>query len=91
MKITLEFSAQLRDLAGTARREAQVPAACNVRVALEHALEPGPQELREAILPGGELAPALILAVDDTQVDLDDPTPLRTGAQLLVLSPIAGG
>lgn len=91
MKITLELTAQLRDLAGSARREAQVPEACCVRVALEGALEAGPQELREAILPAGQLAPALILAVDDSQVDLDDPAPLRAGAQLLVLSPIAGG
>ena len=91
MKITLEFTAQLRDLAGAARREVQVPLACAVRVALESALAAGPDELREAILPAGQLSAALILAVDDSQVDLDDPAPLRDGAQLLVLSPIAGG
>lgn len=91
MKITLELTAQLRELAGSARRVAQVPDDCCVRVALELALEAGPEKVRNTILPAGNLAPSLILAVDDTQVDLDDPTPLRAGAQLLVLSPIAGG
>ncbi|MFT7678484.1 MAG: molybdopterin converting factor small subunit [Planctomycetota bacterium] len=91
MKITLEFTAQLRELAGVSRLEAQVPNACCVRVGLESALKSGSEELRTAILPAGQLAAALILAVDDSQVDLDDPAPLRDGAQLLVLSPIAGG
>jgi len=92
MKVTVEYTAQVKRAAGISAEEFEFDATCSVRdlvtrVAAEHG-----DPLRGLLLDAdGEVQPSLLLFVGDNQVRPGDPAPLNDRDVVTILSPISGG
>lgn len=91
MRIIVKYSAQLRQMAGTACEELELSTNCELAGALERLVEQ-----RTALRPflfdsTGGLRPSLLLCLGAEQVQPARCRPLKDGDELSLLSPIAGG
>lgn len=94
MKVTLQFEAQLRQVAGFAETEIETESGASVLDALQKVVSCSSDELRHRILADdGSLQPTVLLFVDDQAVptDLAGTTTLSDNSRVLVLPPISGG
>lgn len=90
MKITLEFFAQMRPLAGAARLERECAPGTTVASLVAALSEEFGDAFRALALDGeGHLAPSLLASIQGVRVD--GARVLQEGDQLLLGTPIAGG
>jgi sulfur-carrier protein len=94
MKLRIQYSAQLRTVAGRSEDELDLSEAVNLlellrRLAADHSREFATHLLTES----GEVRPSLLLAVNGTAVSAGAAaaTELKTGDVVLLMPPIAGG
>ena len=91
MKITVQFEAQLREVAGRPELSLDVADNANLRQVLEEAAADN-DTLRERLFAGDGLSASLMVFVDDQPVTGDATThSLKDGASVLLLPPISGG
>ena len=81
MRITVRLFARARDLAGTDRRELELPEAARVRDARAYLLQQVP-----ALQP---IIKSLLLAIDGEYAT--DDTLLKNGCELAAFPPVSGG
>lgn len=92
MKVTLEYTAQLRRAAGVRRQELEVPEASRISAVLRHAALLHGQEFERVVFTReGKLQSALLVFCGERQVHLADDPVLESGAAVTVMSPISGG
>jgi molybdopterin converting factor small subunit len=90
MKINVLYLGQLRHAAGTSLVRVEIAAPCTVEGLILHLVRAGSDALRRLLVDEqGAVQPALLLFVEDDQVDRA--RPLRDGDVVTVLSPMAGG
>lgn len=93
MQITIQFEAQLRQIAGTGTQTVDVTDDCSLLHLLQDATLTA-EALRLRILNDeGHVQPSLLLFVNDVPVppDTADSVVLKGGDQVLLLPPISGG
>lgn len=92
MIVTLEYTAQIKRAAGTARETIEVDDGATVADLLRTAADGHEDEFRRLVLTGDAAPqPTLLIFVSDEQVRVDSPEPLQDGATVTLLSPISGG
>ena len=92
MEITIHYTAHLKTAGGAAEQILSVADGATLRDCFETVCELIPADLRELLVDTqGQLRPAILLCVDDEQKPLDDPAPVRPGAQITLLAAISGG
>lgn len=92
MKITVEYSAQLKRIAGTGSQVVEVDSDGSIRTVIEKVAGEHGDDFRGFTLNGtGDLQPTILLCVNDEQVSWASPPPLNDGDVVSLLSPIAGG
>lgn len=92
MNITIQFEAQLRQLAGVAEIEVAAEDGCDLLEVLRTADMSA--ALKERIFaPSGDLQPTILVFVDDQSLPSSDAgsTALTDGCKVLLLPPISGG
>ena len=91
MKITIQFEAQLREVAGQSEVSLDVADDTNLRQVLEEAAADN-DTLRERLFAGDSLSASLMVFVNDQPIagDANDHS-LNDGATVLLLPPISGG
>ena len=91
MRVTVEYTAQLRQVAGTTREQLDLDAGCTLadlvrRVAAARA------PLAPLLLDSaGDPRRSILLFVGDDQARCDTPVELRDGDSVTLLSPVSGG
>ena len=92
MEVEVQYAAQLKSRAGTAREKVCVPGGTTVRGLLEHLASKHGQPFRELVFrEDGSVRPSVLVFMGDKQIGKDLERPLEEGAELLLLSPVAGG
>lgn len=92
MRVTVEFLAQLRDAAGTARMSLDCEPACTVQeLVLRLAAENGGALGQLLLDDQGRLAPTILLALDGRALRWEETTELRDSSTVLLGTPVAGG
>lgn len=90
MKLTIQFEAQLRQLAGTPDRQIEVADGCTLQDAIQLSVGDTP-ELASAVLDSDRSVSRSVLAfVNDAPVT-DFGAPVNEGDVVLLLPPISGG
>jgi len=84
--------AQLKRVAGTAAESLEVAAACRLPDLLRELCERHPAPFAAMVLdPRRQPHPSLLVFLEDQQIRSDDPRPLPDGAEITLLTPMAGG
>lgn len=92
MTIQVEYHAQIRQITGKSSEELQLPVNATVQQAIRALWQQYGEGLRAFLSTAdGELRPSIVVILGEKQIRWSDPTPLRDGDSLLLLSPIAGG
>jgi molybdopterin synthase sulfur carrier subunit len=94
MKLSVQYSAQLRTAAGRQQEEVELPDGSSLAALLKHlASRLDEHAAAHLIAPGGSIRPSLLVVVNDSAapVQLAASTELRHGDVVLLLPPIAGG
>ena len=92
MKVTVEYTAQLKRTAGLASEEVEVEADCTVQQLMTSRATHHGENLKNMLFASdGTLHPSLLLFVGDNQVQWDSTTALNDGCVVTILSPISGG
>lgn len=90
MKVIVRLQAQVRQLAGRATIELELPEGSTVTDAIRRLAESGEDALRRLLLTGtAQVQPTLLLFRGDQQVGSADL--LEAADELTILSPMAGG
>ncbi len=90
MKVRVRYLAQFKQAAGVADEVVELPAPARVRALLLHLAGLHGEPLGRRLLDGaGQVQPTILIFLGDEQAGLDDE--LRDGAEVTLLSPIAGG
>jgi MoaD family protein len=90
MRISVQYLAQLRHAAGVNEEQIELARPCQVRdLLLQVAQRHGDAVKRLLLDSSGAVHPAILIFVNDEQVDL--PEIIRDGDRVTFLSPIAGG
>ena len=92
MKVSVEYTAQLRLHTGCPSEEFEVPAGATPRDLLRLIAERHGGAVRGMLLrPDGTPAPTILCFIGDQQIAWDQPPALPDGARVSLMSPIAGG
>ena len=92
MKVTVEYSAQLRKTIGHASEELDLEADTTVQQAVASIAKREGQPVEGLILAKeGRLSSSILLCVNDEQVFLSTPRALQDGDTVMITTPIAGG
>lgn len=92
MKLTVEYSAQLKQIVGCASEMIETDKPCTIRTLVRHLAERHGDSFRTFVLNENELIhPTLLFAVNDEQVDPREDLPLHENDRIGLYSPIAGG
>ena len=92
MNITFHYTAHLKTAGGTPEQLLSVADGATLRDCFETLCKSIPDDLRDLLVDTeSRLRPAILLCVDDEQKPLDDPAPIRPGAQITLLAAISGG
>jgi molybdopterin converting factor small subunit len=92
MKIRLEYVAQMKDAAGVPGELLELADAATVPDLLRAVAKAHGDRLAGLLLdPAGAPRATVLVFVGDDQVDADAPQPLRDGAVVTLMSPLAGG
>ncbi len=92
MNITVEYTAQIKRAAGTARESVEVPDGATVADVLRQAADGRDDSFRRHVLTGDSTPqPTLLIFVADEQVRADSAEPLADGTTVTLLAPISGG
>ena len=92
MDITIHYTAHLKHVGGSAEQTLTVADGATVKECFETLCQSIPVELRNLLVDNqGGLRSAILLCVDDEQILLDDPAPVRPGAHITLLAAISGG
>jgi molybdopterin converting factor small subunit len=87
--ITVRYLGQVKQAAGRGSEAVEAEAGWTVGELLARQARARPALAPLLLTPAGRVQPALLVFVGDTQVGPE--TPLRDGAEVTVLSPMAGG
>ena len=90
MQLTIQFEAQLRQLAGGADRQIEVAEGCTLQAAIQSAVG-GTPELANAVLDSGRSVSRSVLAFINDAPVTDFDAPVNEGDVVLLLPPISGG
>lgn len=94
MQITIQYEAQLRQAAGTAAQQLQLPVECTLQQGIRQAVRDGPAALQERLLTSDNaLQSSVLVFVNDIPVSSTAAAThvLQDGDQVLLLPPISGG
>ncbi len=92
MQITVEYTAQVKQTAGVARETIDLPAACTLTQCLKHVAASHGSPLADLLLSAdGNLSPALLYFICDSQVANGDDPRLKERDIVTILTPISGG
>ncbi|HOL95687.1 MAG TPA: MoaD/ThiS family protein [bacterium] len=92
MKITVEYSAFLKQHTGRAAETVETGGPCTVQELLRGLAARYGEPFHSALLDQNDrLRPVLLLSVNEEQVNWHQPAPLHDGDIVTILSPIAGG
>ena len=92
MKVTVNYTAQARDAAGTTSEHVDLSEGQTVRDLLEKVAEQHGDRLRMLLGGGdGKSHGAVLVVVGDEQVRPGDPRSLKEGDVVSILTPISGG
>ncbi len=93
MEVTIQFEAQLRQVAGLSERTVEVTDQCSLLHVLQD-VTATTEALRERVLSeDGQIQPSLLLFVNDVPVPAGtaESATLHDGDRVLLLPPISGG
>jgi|AntAceMinimDraft_11_1070367.scaffolds.fasta_scaffold02491_4 molybdopterin converting factor small subunit len=94
MKVTFQFEAQLRQVAGVNSFDVELPENVSLLTAIQHVSEEAGEALRERLLTAEKsVQPGIMLFVNELPVPsaLTDNHRLDSGDVILLLPPISGG
>ncbi|MBI1311327.1 hypothetical protein GC176_08470 [bacterium] len=92
MNVTVEYTAQIKRAAGTAREALNVADGATIVDVLRAAAANHDDAFRRLVLTTGDAPqPTLLIFVADEQVRVDSVEPLADGTTVTLLSPISGG
>jgi molybdopterin converting factor small subunit len=92
MKVTLEYTAQLRHAAGTRNEVLDLPPGMALRAALQQVAARHSAEFRQQLLAStGDIQPSLLLFHCDRQVAAGNDPVLSDCDTVTIMSPISGG
>lgn len=92
MQVSVEYTAQLRRAAGVAQESFELPPGSTVQqLAGQVAQRHGDQLAGVLLSETGTLQRSMLVFVDDEQIPLDWPQPLRDGQRVTFAAPISGG
>jgi len=92
MKVTVEYTAQVKRAAGIGAEELELDADSSIRDLVAHIADAHGDPLRGILLDAAEeVHPSLLLFVGDNQVRPGDSAPLSDRDIVTILSPISGG
>ena len=92
MKVTIEYAAQVKRIAGVGSETVEIDSQSTVQAAIRQAAEIHGSEFRNIVLDSeGQLHPSILLFVGDEQVRWDQEFELQDGNVVTLLSPISGG
>jgi molybdopterin converting factor small subunit len=86
--VTVTYAGQAREAAGTA---SETSSAADVAALVRDVAARHPALKALLLRADGSPHPSLLIVVDDEQVRVDDPRPLRDGQAVTVMTPISGG
>jgi molybdopterin converting factor small subunit len=89
VKISVEYTAQLRAVAGIPVESIDVAASATVEAAIQALAQKRGERFSSMLLNNGKLKPHILIWVKDEQVQ--PAQPLSPGSHILLLSPISGG
>lgn len=92
MRVTVEYTAQLKRAAGKGREEVELDEPATVADALRQLADGHDEAFRRIVLTGESKPQAALLAfIDDDPIRLDSDRLLQEGQVLTLISPISGG
>ncbi len=92
MKITLRYTSQLATAAGTSEEDIEVADGIGLVELLGNiSREHGPEFSKFVVNDDGTPVPTLVVAVNDTQVDLRDGLSLEDESEVILITPMSGG
>ena len=92
MKVSIEYVAQMKDAAGTASEELDLPDGASIQDAIRQAADTHGGRLAELLLDeSGALLPSALVFVGNDQIEWDDARQLNQGDGITILAPLAGG
>jgi molybdopterin converting factor small subunit len=92
MHVAVRYLAQLKQAAGSAGEQVEVPSPCSVEELLALLAQRRGAALRNLLLDAaGKRQPTILVFVGDVQVAPGEPAQLRDGDVVTLLSPMAGG
>jgi molybdopterin converting factor small subunit len=92
MHVAVRYLAQLKQAAGSAGEQVEVPSPCSAEELLKHLAQLHGDTLRDLLLDAaGKRQPTILVFVGDVQVAPGDSAQLRDGDVVTLLSPMAGG
>ena len=89
MRVTVEFFGPAREAAGAARLGIDCEMPTTAQDVVRRLARDRGGRLAYLLLHDDQLAPAVLIAVNDRQVT--DPVPLRDGDEITVIPPVSGG
>jgi molybdopterin converting factor small subunit len=94
MQITFQYEAQLRQAAGCAEQQLQLPSECTLQQAIQHAAQAGSDALQQRLLTSDNAVHSSVLIfVNNIPVSSSAAVNhiLQADDQVLLLPPISGG
>lgn len=92
MKVTVEYTAQIRRAAGVSTEDYSVEDGCTADTLLQQIAERHGNELgRFLVTDSGDPQSTLLAFISDSQIRWGEATPLVDGQTVTLLSPISGG
>jgi molybdopterin converting factor small subunit len=92
MKIALRYTSQLAAAAGTSEEGIEVADGLGLVELLRNiSQQHGPEFSKFVLNDDGNPVPTLVVAVNDTQVDLRDDISLEDESEVILITPMSGG
>ena len=92
MKITLRYTSQLATAAGTSEEDIEVADGIGLVELLGNlSIEHGPEFSKFVVNDDGTPVATLVVAVNDTQVDLRNDLSLEDNSEVILITPMSGG
>jgi|TARA_B110000495_G_scaffold170840_1_gene158787 molybdopterin converting factor small subunit len=92
MKITLRYTSQLATAAGTSEEDIEVADGIGLVELLGNlSKEHGPEFSKFVVNDDGTPVATLVVAVNDTQVDLRNDLSLEDNSEVILITPMSGG
>ena len=92
MKMTLRYTSQLATAAGTSEEILEVADGLELVELLRNLSQRhGPEFSKFVVNDDGNPVPTLVVAVNDTQVDLRDDLSLKDESEVILITPMSGG